>query len=278
MTRRHILFLISFLLSITAFSQYNLNDYKYVILPRKYEFLKHPDQFQLNSLTKFLLEKEKFTVYFNDNLPAEIANNSCLALRGNVLDQSNFLSTKLIFVLKDCYNNEVFRTQEGHSKLKDYKQGYHQSLREAFKSFDAIDYKYQPKSTEKSLVEIAPQAENKEKSAVKVQEAMDQSVDKMPKQPTKPKFQTVVERGTEKSRLLTDILGKGVLTAKSFELGYKVVDADNNEVMILLMTAKDDVFLVKDKNALVSKKNNSWIYSENDGVDFLVKMINIKFQ
>ena len=40
-----------------AFSQTNLNNYKYVIVPKKYDFLKEEDQFRLNGLTKFLFEK-----------------------------------------------------------------------------------------------------------------------------------------------------------------------------------------------------------------------------
>ena len=41
----------------------SLNDYKYVIVPGKFDFLKESDKYQLNSLTKFLFEKYGFEAY-----------------------------------------------------------------------------------------------------------------------------------------------------------------------------------------------------------------------
>jgi hypothetical protein len=42
---------------LQGFSQRNVNDYKYVIVPEKFDFQKEPNQFKLNQLTKFLLKK-----------------------------------------------------------------------------------------------------------------------------------------------------------------------------------------------------------------------------
>jgi hypothetical protein len=45
-------------------------------------------------------------------------------------------------VLKDCKNAEVFTSVEGKSREKELKVAYNQALREAFSSFDKLEYKY----------------------------------------------------------------------------------------------------------------------------------------
>lgn len=254
-----------FLFTISTFAQYNLNDYKYVIIPIKFAFLKQSDQYQLNSLTKFLLEKEKFTVYFDDeNLPNDLVSNRCLALYGNVLDDSKFFKTNLSLTLKDCNNKEIFTTQQGDSKLKDYQKAYYEALREAFLSFDSIHYQYQPKEVEEMMVVVTPKPEVK-----KVEEVGSISMGEE---------KVVIETVREKVKSIKEKFGESILIATPFDLGYNVMDSKSNVVMTLLMTAIDDVYLVKDKNAMVSKRNNSWLYSENNGIDFYVGVINIEFQ
>ena len=43
-------------------AQTDLNQYKYVSVPDRFDFLKTSDQYQLSSLTQFLLTKQGFTV------------------------------------------------------------------------------------------------------------------------------------------------------------------------------------------------------------------------
>ena len=45
-----------------TFAQSDINNYKYVSVSDRFDFLKTSDQYQLNSLTKFLLNKSGFTV------------------------------------------------------------------------------------------------------------------------------------------------------------------------------------------------------------------------
>ena len=83
--KRYILILF-LLLSFSAYSQNSISNYKYVVVPEKFNFLKQKDQYTLNSLTKALLEYKGFTVYFdNSELPTEVANNKCSALSADVL-------------------------------------------------------------------------------------------------------------------------------------------------------------------------------------------------
>lgn len=125
------------------FAQKNINSYKYILVPKQFEFQKSADQYQLNSLTKFLFEKAGFTVMFADeNLPAELAANSCLGLKAKVNNGSGMFSTKMNLELTDCYNQVVFSTNDGKSKEKDYKTAYHEALRMAFSDIDNLKYAY----------------------------------------------------------------------------------------------------------------------------------------
>lgn len=126
-----------------TFGQSNINDYKYVIVPHQFDFLNEPDKYLLNSLLKQYLEKKGFEVYFNDeNFPADLATNNCLALKAQVRNKSNMFSSKTNVDLVNCNNQAVFMSEEGLSNSKEFRQSYQESLREALKSLDAVDYKY----------------------------------------------------------------------------------------------------------------------------------------
>lgn len=125
------------------FAQKSVNSYKYILVPKQFEFQKSADQYQLNSLTKFLFERAGFTVLFTDeSFPADLANNRCLALNASVNNASGMLSTKLTIDLLDCYNAKVFSTKEGRSKEKDYKRAYQEAIRNAFEDIDELKYAY----------------------------------------------------------------------------------------------------------------------------------------
>lgn len=127
----------------TVFAQKSVDSYKYVIVPEQFEFQKTPDQYQLNSLTVFLLEKAGFTALSSsDTFPEDLAKDPCLALRGLVRNYSNLLTTKVSVVLVDCFNNTVFETPEAKSKIKDYKKGYQDAVRRAFDTIQNLNYKY----------------------------------------------------------------------------------------------------------------------------------------
>lgn len=135
--------LILFLYVTISLAQSDLNAYKYIIVPKKFDFLKKEDQYRLNSLTKFLFEKQAYQVYFEDeNYPADLMNNPCLALDAQVKNNSSMFTSKLVVELSNCYNKVVYTSATGKSKIKDYKESYHEALREAFVSFEAMPYNF----------------------------------------------------------------------------------------------------------------------------------------
>ncbi len=148
--------LFAILFTAITYGQKTINDYKYVIVPEKYEFSKEKNQYQLNALTKFLLEKYGFsTVMKSAEKPRELQSNNCLALEADVQNNSGLFVTKLVLQLKDCYGNVVYATEEGRSREKEYKDAYHEALRDAFTSLEDLDYTY----SEDPIVAEAPKTE-----------------------------------------------------------------------------------------------------------------------
>lgn len=132
----------------TSFAQKNINNYKYVVVPKQYEFQKSADEHQINSLTKFLLERAGFTAFLSDEkLPVDLAKNPCLALKAKVINNSGIFSTKTKVQLLNCKNEVVFVTKEGKTKEKNYKKAYHKAIRKAFADIEALRYKYDDKTT-----------------------------------------------------------------------------------------------------------------------------------
>ena len=60
--KNKILVLVTLFIGLSIHAQSNLNQYKYVIVPKKYEFLKEANQYQMNALTKFLFENRVFNL------------------------------------------------------------------------------------------------------------------------------------------------------------------------------------------------------------------------
>ena len=145
------IFTIMFLIGCISFgnAQSSLNDYKYIIVPNKYDFLSEADKYQLNSLTKFLFNKYAFTAIMEDESSTkELLSEPCLALRTNLFNNSGLFKTKLVVELRNCRGEVVFSTREGETREKDYAKAFNFALRDAFKSFEGVDYAYQPKEEE----------------------------------------------------------------------------------------------------------------------------------
>ena len=142
-----LLFIVSY-----SFSQ-SVNDYKAVIIPLKYDFLKKENQYRLITLTKANLKKAGFEAFYtNDSIPKEY-NDRCSLLYIDVVNESTFLVTKLYATLKDCNGKIVFQSEVGKSKEKDYDWAYSEALNGAFVSIYALKYKYNEKSSLAAPVE-----------------------------------------------------------------------------------------------------------------------------
>ncbi|WP_127846701.1 hypothetical protein [Psychroflexus aestuariivivens] len=120
-----------------------VNEYKYVIVPMKYDFQSEQNQFQLNVLTRVLLQDEGFEVFMDvEDKPLQLQRNPCQALTAEVNEMNSFLSKKVIVKLKDCFGKVVFETEEGVSRKKSFKEAYQEALKDAFNSFSKLNYKF----------------------------------------------------------------------------------------------------------------------------------------
>ncbi len=252
------------LVSISISAQKNINDYKYVIVPKQFESFNKIDKYQVNSLVKFLLKKNNFTVFFNDEqLPEDLARNKCLALTASLKDNSGMFTTKTQLSLKDCFNNILFTSKEGTSKIKEYKKAYHEAIRRSFQSVKTLNYKYQPTTTtETNQTTVHSAAIN-----------------------TEEKIKKEVISGKEVSK---DFYAKRTIVRKkeNFETlyaqanngGFQLVDKEPKVVFKILKTQYPHLFIIKDKNGmLVKKENGFWEAQYYDKDKLLIKNYEVKF-
>ena len=167
---KKIALLLLFVTSIN-FAQ-DLNQYKYVLVPAKFSFLKEKNQYNLNLLSKMYMQQFGFETYFdNDEAPNDFFENNCNKIYFDVLENNNMFSTKLTVVLKDCKGKVLFTSKEGINKEKEYKVSYNLALREALNSMKSIQYKYagdklveENKVVQETKVEVQNQSLNSENS------------------------------------------------------------------------------------------------------------------
>lgn len=254
--------------SLCSFAQKNLNTYKYIIIPSQFEFLKGKDQFQINSLTKFLFNKNGFKALLEDDkLPDDLFRNRCMAAYADVIKvKGGFLRTRLQIEIKDCYGSIIFISGLGSTKEKDFKKAYNIAVREAFESVAALGYTYQPVTMQKEQPSKVENTKLKS-SIVKVTEPLATEI-------VKSAETTTVDISADATPLAET---KEVLYAQAINGGYQLVNAEPRIVMVLLNTETKEVFKVKDKEATVFKMDNKWIYSEKDGEQKIQSVLNIKF-
>ena len=260
----------------SVFSQSSLNEYKYVIVPKKFDFLKEQDQYQLNSLTQFLFNKYGFEALFEgDDYPQDLATNRCLALRSNVLKDSGMFKTKLKVELKDCNDKVVYNTEVGESREKDYKTAYNLALRDAFKSIESLNYKYEP--NEKVMALTTPKAITKSEASKEIQELRQEiqnlkkeaEVEKMAAKDIKDKAEAVEESIIEG--------GSNILYAQEIENGFQLVDSSPKVIYRIKKTNLNNVFLVENKGAVIYKNGEDWLVEYYVNNILKQDILNIKF-
>ena len=210
-------------------AQTNLNQYKYVSVPNRFDFMKSSDQYQISSLAKFLLTKNKFTVLENlEKYPADLAANQCLLLNLNVEQIKGFLKTKLEVQFLNCKSQVVFKSDIGMSREKDFKTAYHQALRAAFSSVSEANYKFN------ETVDIVSTNEK----PISVKRAVS-----TPMQAT----------DLSSPKLTSEIL----MTQTSH--GFDIRDADGIVVYSLYQTMSDGIYIIDKLPGIVYKRGNRFV-------------------
>jgi len=133
---------LAILLNLTAQAQ--LDSYKYVVVPKKFEGFRYENQFRTSTQIKFLFSQNGYTTIYEDQIPPDLAGDPCMAVRVMLIDDSSLLATKVRLGLRDCNGVVVYESGEGKSKTKEYELAYREAINGAFKDLEELPYSYIP--------------------------------------------------------------------------------------------------------------------------------------
>jgi hypothetical protein len=224
-----------------VFGQNKINNYKYVSVPDRFVFLKSADQYQVNSLTKFLLKKNGFLVLDPSlDYPNDLSANRCLLLDVNVEKIKGFLKTKLEVQFRNCKNEIIFKSEIGVSKLKDYKSAYHEALRAAFESIAELNYRF------KAPVLSQPRDTSSASKSVDISAPSAPPKTTLESRPPPPPPVTVQEMSH--------------ITIAPTPFGFRVFDEVSGQVFHTLHTTiYDGIFIIDNLPGIAYKRGNRWV-------------------
>jgi hypothetical protein len=277
--KSRLLFFLIFTIGLSSLSYGQLNDYKYIIVPKKFDAYNIQNKYQTSTTIKYLFNQRGYQAVYDDELPEDLRKNRCLGLVVNLEDTSSLFSTKTTLVLRDCRSIEIFRTVEGRSKLKEFRPAYTDALKKSFVSFDTLQYKYVPKEENKEVEEPitvsfkndVKSLDEKPKKSIVVQEATTENQSFKSMEP--------VASPIKRADPVVEPINSDLLYAQPIENGYQLVDSTPKVRLKLMETSVENVFLVShgDKNGVVFKKDDKWFFEYAENGKKVVKELNVKF-
>ena len=287
---KNIIVPIFLLISIGTQAQSQLDQYKYLVIPKKFDDFKNENQYQTSTLIKYLFVKKGFSAVYEDNLPKDLKKNRCLGLYVDFIDDSSTFTTKGAIELKDCEDKEVFTTQQAKSKEKQFKSAYSEVIRETMKSFDGIQYAYNPKTEEnvegpvtvsfrndiKKLEE--PSQINTNKDGMVKQEATTENQSYKDATP----IASNIKNGTRVQNAETAVNQspiKVTLYAQEIANGFQLVDSAPKIRYKLQESSFPNVYIAEGegKNGIVYTTKGKWIFEYYQDDTLLVEELKIKF-
>ena len=273
-------------------SQAELNKYKYIIVPTKFEAFKNENQYQTSTMIKYNLVENGFTVVYDNDMPADLVANRCLGLLLNLKDDSSMFTTKVTLVLKDCQSNVVYTTVEGSSKEKDYKSAFSEAIKECFKSLSGVGYKFEPsennvppsvsfKNDVKRIEEKASVAPKQNiPNPVVEQKATLEEQSYKSMEPVQSNF-TKAENKPAMALPNVDYKKEeaGVLYAQAIANGFQLVDSTPKITLRMYATSQANFFIGEGDahSGVVLKKATSGILSIMKAYKLMGQELNIKF-
>nr|WP_299000071.1 hypothetical protein [uncultured Allomuricauda sp.] len=302
------IFSLIFTLVVGASALAQFNDYKYIIVPKKFDAFRKENMHQTSTYIKYFLTQKGFNVVYDDALPDDLFQNRCLGAIVSLQDDSSLFGTKVSIVFKDCRSVEIFRTIEGKSKLKEFRPAYSQAIQRAFVSLDGVEYEYQPKNAKtdtskeetltlnfkndvKTLKEEPKEVVLEQKAtqeeqvykAIKPKPAITNKVADETSKTEEAKQMVLEQESTMENQTFKAIEPKsgisGLLYAQPTQNGFQLVDSSPKIRYKLVRTSVKDFYLVAegDKSGVVFVKDGKWRleYVENGAI--VVEELNIKF-
>lgn len=246
--------LTAILCSVVGFAQ-SVNDYKAVIIPLKYEFMKTDNQYRLATLSKQNLTKAGFEAFYSNEQLPDGYTDRCQVLYIDVVKDNAFLVTKLIVNFKDCFGQVVYTSEVGRSKEKDYDLAYKEALDNAFKSVFTLHYKYSgnPVATSKTPAPAKTVAATAVTTVAATQIAAASS---------------------------PDLKDPNLLYAQPTESGYQLIDKTPKVVMKLFKTSQPNVYIASKDNvqgSLILKQDGQWYFESYQNDKLVSEKIVVKF-
>jgi hypothetical protein len=246
---KNILTVAFFFFMFTMHSQEKINNYKYIIVSDRFDFVKKTDMYQTSSLTKFLFKKNGFDAYLSsDKLPKEVYDNRCNTLFVKVVNASGVFVTKNHIEFRDCNNVVIYKSKNGRSKEKEYKLAYHEAIRGAFTDVVISSYAYKERAssvTKSNVIVNSVESKIPKKVIVPVKKIMQKDSNTIYAQPTSN--------------------------------GFQLVDTSPKVVFTILQTSTENVFVIKDKNGILFLRNSKWIAEYYENGQLIQKELKIKF-
>lgn len=247
--KKQFLFLLLFVCSF-GFAQ-SINDYKVVVVPLKFEFLKSENQYRMSTLSKFNLNKVGFDVYYsNQVVPSNI--DRCAVLNYDVVKESGFLTTKLYVTFKDCYGKIVYQSEIGVSREKEFQLAYTDALNKAFTSIYELEYQYNG-GVKTQTIAATPLAA----ATQTVKEAV----------PVAVKTEVVINPD---ELLYAQPLNEG---------SYQLIDSKPSVVMKIYKTSDKNSFMAQkgSQQGVLINKENQWFFEYYQNDKLVSEKINVKF-
>ena len=221
-----------------------------------------------------------------DEYPDDLVRNRCLALKSDATKDSGMFKTKLLLELKNCNDQVVFTTKIGESREKEYQKAYTEAMRNAFKSFEDISYKYEPKAEDEVVetpkAEVQPEVSEEIKKLKEEIETLKNEKKTEVAEVEKPK---VVEasvvipapKPVKKVEAVVEKVESNILYAQEIDNGFQLVDSTPKVVYKIKKTGQTNLFLVENENAIIYKIGDTWVYEYSTDEGVKQKELNIKF-
>ncbi len=225
----------------------SINDYKYVLVPDKFEVTKKKIIPKLNVMAKMYMQKYGFESYLSTEAqPAEFSNTACNKLYLDLIEDNGIFITKLAVVLKDCRGTVLATSPMGKSKEKDLATAYAESLREAFDNFKLLQaHKYNGKTiTEVQTMAVAKPAEV-------------------------PSVKPVV----------SETVNPDMLYAQAIPNGFQLVNAEPKVIYKIYKTSNSDIYAAVKGNlsGVFIPKGNEWFFEYYQNDKLISEKVNVKF-
>ena len=253
MFRKITLLAILFSFALPALAQNELNAFKYIIIPRKFDFLKKENQYRLNTITKHLFDQEGFmTLIQGNDYPQDVKDNPCIAGTVDVINESSMFTTKLKIEIKNCYDQVIYTSKQGTSKIKEYDKTYREALENSFVSFQEFNYVYDPAlqinqnqgSKSKAIVPVAtvekPAAEPVAAAPAAVKEEVPEKVE----EPAEASAVVVAAAETQTEKKTAAPEASGFAVAKSYKndtTSFFLIE-QNNVLVAYVIESKNENF------------------------------------